>query len=62
MGASVSAPLDEYSDFAIALIRALRDRPPDAEFADAVRSVVPNAGPALIGDLELAWTEGWIEQ
>lgn len=61
MGASVGAPLDEYSDVAASLVRALRDRPTEDEFADTVRSIVPSARQTLTSDLELVWNQAWAD-
>jgi hypothetical protein len=55
MGSTVSAPLDEYSDVAAALIRALRDRQPEASFSETVWDVVPAATAELLGEIEAAW-------
>lgn len=57
MGASVSAPLDEYHDVAIAVIRALRDREEVRSVEDAILEVVPNAGADLLSNIERAWRD-----
>ena len=57
MGASVGAPLDEYADVAISVMRALRDRKPDQAVSEAVWAVVPGASAALIENIERAWDE-----
>jgi len=57
MGASVGAPLDEYADVAISVIRTLRDREPDQPVSDAVWEAVPGASLDLIEEIAKAWGE-----
>ncbi len=55
MGSTVGAPLDEYSDAAVTLMRALRDRRPDVPITEAVRDAVPGATNELIAEIEKRW-------
>ncbi len=57
MGSMVGAPLDEYSDVAISVIRAVRDRKPDDTIADAVRHAVPGATTDLVAEIEKLWND-----
>lgn len=60
MGSTVGAPLDEYSDFAVSLMRALRDRAPDVSVAEAIRHAVPGATSELVAEIEKLWSDsGW---
>lgn len=55
MGSTVGAPLDEYSDVAVSVIRALRDRGPDLLIAEAIRDAVPGATTDLVAEIEKLW-------
>ncbi len=60
MGSTVGAPLDEYSDVATCLIRALRDREVGVEFAEAVWDVIPGATVELVDEVKTTWNESAI--
>lgn len=52
-------PDDAYEGAAIEIMRALRDAESnDEDYADAIRSVVPQAAPDLIARIIAAWDEG----
>lgn len=55
MGASVSAPLDEYHDVAVAVTRVLRARREGQSLENAVLEIVPNAGTDLLRDITKVW-------
>jgi hypothetical protein len=51
MGASVSAPRDEYDDVATRLLREILRRPADADQAEIVLNVLPSAWPELVAEI-----------
>jgi hypothetical protein len=57
MGATVGAPVDEYSDMATRLIRALRDSEFGVGSVEVIRGVIPTAKLELIAEIESAWNQ-----
>ncbi|HEX9696349.1 MAG TPA: hypothetical protein VGB64_08545 [Actinomycetota bacterium] len=57
MGSTVAAPLDEYSDVATTLIRALRDHDTEAPLSVAIYEIVPGATNELVTEIERAWAD-----